>query len=344
MIVLESDFREKKLNYWAQQCLRYRGIAVSDKRKLKIISSDASFRRYFRMESIPSYIFVDAPPYKEDCKKFVDIATLIASTGLNAPKIFASDFKLGFLMISDLGDTVYLDRINLGDNEEIDKLYGDALTALLRLQQIKCDLPHFGQNKLLEEMHLFVDWFLEQELQISNYEESGFEEVLELMLVNAAEQPQSFVHRDFHCRNLMVATENNPGIIDFQDAVIGPVTYDLVSLLKDCYHSFTFDQVAGWVEMYRERLISIGCLDKNVSREKFLRWFELMGFQRHLKCVGIFSRLHLRDSKAQYLKDIPLVIGYMMELQERYHELRKFCGWIEQKIIPELNSHRFVRP
>jgi len=341
--MLESDYRKEMLNQWAKHCLRDRGIPISDNLKLEIVSDDASFRRYFRIGSIPSYIFVDAPPGKEDCKKFVELAKLIAGSGLNAPRIFASDFKLGFLMISDFGNTLYLDRINKGSKEEIRKLYGESLTALLSLQQIKCNLPFFSQDLLLEEMNLFPTWFLQRELKISNYEESGFKEVSELMLVNAEEQPQVFVHRDYHCRNLMVTRENNPGIIDFQDAVIGPVTYDLVSLLKDCYHRFSFEQISIWVEMYRERLISTGFLDRTMSKEKFLRWFELMGFQRHLKCAGIFSRLHLRDSKERYLRDIPLVISYMLEVQERYHELQKFCGWIEEEVMPKLKARRFTR-
>ena len=341
--MLKSDYRKEMLNNWAKQCLMDRGMTISDSLQFNIISGDASFRRYFRMESIFSYIFVDVPPEKEDCKKFVDLATLISGTGLNAPIIFDSDLELGFLMISDLGSTLYLDRLESGSEKEIQKLYEDSFTALLRLQQIKCDLPNFDQDLLLEEMNLFPEWFLKRELQIFDYEESGFQEVLELMLLNAEEQPKLFVHRDYHCRNLMVTRENNPGIIDFQDAVIGPVTYDLVSLLKDCYHRFSFEQVRIWVEIYRERLIATGVIDNTISKEKFFRWFELMGFQRHLKCAGIFSRLHLRDSKERYLPDIPLVIRYMLDLQERYDELQRFCSWIEERVMPKLKARRFLR-
>lgn len=342
--MLESDHRREMLNKWAKRCLKDSGHTIPDNLKLEIISGDASFRRYFRMESTPPYIFVDAPPEKENCKQFVELAKIIARAGLNVPKIFATDFKRGFLMISDLGNILYLDRLKGGTGGEIEKLYGDSLAALLRLQQIKCDLPFFSQDLLLQEMNLFTEWFLERELKISNYKESGFKEVLEVMLANAGEQPQLFVHRDYHCRNLMVTCGNNPGIIDFQDAVIGPVTYDLVSLLKDCYHRLSFEQVSTWVEFHRKRLISVGCLDKTISKETFLRWFEIMGFQRHLKCVGIFSRLHLRDSKERYLADIPLVINYMLEVKERYHELQKFCGWIEEEVMPKLKARRFIRP
>ena len=168
-------------------------------------------------------------------------------------------------------------------------MYSDAFDALAGMQQIKAELPLYDKAKLLEEMNLFPDWFLYRQLQIEDFAEAGLEGVFELMLQNTAEQPQVFVHRDYHCRNLMVTTHGNPGIIDFQDAVLGPLTYDLVSLLKDCYHQFSQSQISKWVGQCRLRLQADGRLDSGVSESEFFRWFELMGFQRHLKCAGIFS-------------------------------------------------------
>ncbi|HAK51027.1 MAG TPA: aminoglycoside phosphotransferase [Gammaproteobacteria bacterium] len=337
------DSRKRALDAWARGCLQRCGVMLSEDFTLETASDDASFRRYFRYEGDPSYIFVDAPPEQEDSRKFVSIDQMIRDVGLNSPEIFEHDFDNGFLMMEDLGSTLYLDRLNVGDGSEIERMYSDAFDALAGMQQIKAELPLYDKAKLLEEMNLFPDWFLYRQLQIEDFAEAGLEGVFELMLQNTAEQPQVFVHRDYHCRNLMVTTHGNPGIIDFQDAVLGPLTYDLVSLLKDCYHQFSQSQISKWVGQCRLRLQADGRLDSGVSESEFFRWFELMGFQRHLKCAGIFSRLNIRDSKPGYLADIPLVIGYMMELGERYQELAPFCGWLEEVIVPRLSSSEFTR-
>ena len=337
------DQRKLALDTWARDCLVQRGAILSEDFTLQTASDDASFRRYFRSDGDPSFIFVDAPPEQEDSRKFVSIDEMIRGVGLNSPEIIERDFDNGFLMMEDLGNTLYLDRLNMGDALEIERLYSDAFDALAGMQQIKAELPRYDEAKLLEEMSLFPEWFLQRQLEIKDFADAGLESIFELMLGNAVEQPQVFVHRDYHCRNLMVIARGNPGIIDFQDAVVGPVTYDLVSLLKDCYHRFPLNQIREWVEQYRRRLLVDGRLDSAVTESEFFRWFELMGFQRHLKCAGIFSRLNLRDAKPGYLADIPLVIDYMMELGERYEELAPFCGWLREVIVPRLAAREFVR-
>ena len=337
------DHRKLALDTWARGCLQQRGVILSKGFTLQRASDDASFRRYFRSDGDPSFIFVDAPPEQEDSRKFVSIDEMIRGVGLNSPQILERDFDNGFLMMEDLGNTLYQDRVNMGDALEIERLYRDAFDALARMQQIKAELPRYNEVKLLEEMSLFPEWFLQGQLKIKDFAEAGLENIFELMLGNTVEQPQVFVHRDYHCRNLMVTARGNPGIIDFQDAVLGPVTYDLVSLLKDCYHQFPLSQIREWVEQYRQRLLADGRLGVAVNESEFFRWFELMGFQRHLKCAGIFSRLNMRDSKPGYLSDIPLVIDYMVEVGERYQELAPFCGWLREVIVPRLAAREFVR-
>ena len=326
--------REQNLNNWAKTILASQGVKVSSDFCVIAASDDASFRRYFRGETeMGSFIFVDAPPEREDCQTFVKISELLVDIGINAPRVYQADFTEGFMMLTDLGNQLYLDVLKSHDVELIGRLYAEAFSVLRKMAHISCaELPRYDEIRLQEEMNLFPGWFLTQQLSLSLSENENqmLEKVFGFLIENAIEQPQVFVHRDYHSRNLMVVTGDNPGVIDFQDAVSGPVTYDLVSLLKDCYWRFPRNQVVDWVETYRQD----SSLD--VGTEEFLRWFDLMGLQRHLKCAGIFSRLNLRDGKPDYLKDIPLVIEYILEVCDIYIEGAEFADWLRSHVIPHL--------
>ena len=331
---MTSMNREQNLNNWAKTILASQSVKVSSEFCVIAASDDASFRRYFRGETeMGSFIFVDAPPEREDCQTFVKISELLVDIGINAPRVYQADFTEGFMMLTDLGNQLYLDVLKSHDVELIGRLYAEAFSVLRKMAHISCaELPRYDEIRLQEEMNLFPGWFLTQQLSLSLSENENqmLEKVFGFLIENAIEQPQVFVHRDYHSRNLMVVTGDNPGVIDFQDAVSGPVTYDLVSLLKDCYWRFPRNQVVDWVETYRQD----SSLD--VGTEEFLRWFDLMGLQRHLKCAGIFSRLNLRDGKPDYLKDIPLVIEYILEVCDIYIEGAEFADWLRSHVIPHL--------
>lgn len=338
---MSNAVREAQLNDWAAAMLARHDVTVPGSFRLSRASDDASFRRYFRATvGDRSFIFVDAPPELEDSGPFVDIAGRLGAAGLNAPGVWEADLEAGFMMLSDLGDRLYLTEVT-EHPEKLDPLYDDALQALVGMQKISVEgLPVYDEALLREEMSLFPDWFLGRQLGITldQRERESLARVFRLMVDNARAQPRAFVHRDYHCRNLMVTETANPGIIDFQDAVDGPVTYDLVSLLRDCYIRFAPDYIDRRVEACRAALIEAGLLDGGVTPAQFRRWFDLMGLQRHLKCAGIFSRLHLRDGKARYLTDIPLVVNYIIEVGHAYDELAEFASWLEESIVPLLRS------
>jgi len=317
------------------------GLIVDAGFALKSASDDASFRRYFRgVVGDQGFIFVDAPPDQEDSRPFVQVADMLRSAGLNAPMIHASDLERGFMMLTDFGDRLYFDALGSGD-DAVDALYGDALDSIVRMQAIGSPgtLPPYDESLLREEMSLFTDWLLPRQLglEVRTDERRAIEEVFRLMVTSALAQPAAFVHRDYHCRNLMIVEQGNPGIIDFQDAVVGPVTYDLVSLLKDCYHRFPPARVSRWVEAFRLRLVD-DRLTGITSSDEFVRWFDLMGMQRHIKVAGIFSRLNLRDGKPRYLADIPLVVDYIVEVCDRYEELNGFGAWLRSRVLPEFDK------
>jgi len=313
------DLRLEQLKKWLQSS----DIGYDD---IQPASADASFRRYFRInDKGKTYIVMDAPPEKEDCQPFIDIAEMLLRFGLHVPKILQQDIKQGFLLLSDLGDTVFLSELN---NHNVDKMYSSAMDALLLLQQnTPVNLPAYDEKLLRTELNLFPDWYLKKQLKITVTEsqKAVLEDVFGILIQNALSQPQVYVHRDYHSRNLMVNKDHadKPGVIDFQDAVIGAVTYDLVSLLKDCYISWSREKVALWVESFRVRAESLGIIE-NVDAKQFLRWFDLMGLQRHLKVAGIFSRLKHRDGKTGYLKDIPRTMDYVFEVLELYPEFDDF--------------------
>ena len=282
-------------------------------------SSDASFRRYFRVTDRlggNTYVVMDAPPDKEDCDPFVHITRLLRDVHVNAPEILTMDLEQGFLLLADLGDRQYLDHL---DESSSHKLYSDALAALVNMQRIQDHLPPYDTKRLTDEMALFEPWYLNTHLgiELDAQQKTTLEAVFDLLVESALEQPQVFVHRDYHSRNLMLVDNDNPGVIDYQDAVIGPVTYDLVSLFKDCYIEWPREMIEDWLDDYL-RLTSV---DIPVDRTRFIRWFDLMGVQRHLKVLGIFARLNYRDGKPQYLNDLPLTLKYVVDACNQYDEL-----------------------
>jgi hypothetical protein len=298
-------------------------------------SEDASFRRYFRVTgNDKSWILMDAPPEKEDCRPFVDIARQLGCLGLHVPEIVAENLKKGFLLLEDLGSLHYLDALN---HETVDRLYGDALSALAVIQACgpRTGLPPYDRAMLMREMELFREWLLGRHLNLELSSDEGrmLDETFEFLAGSALEQPRVCVLRDFHSRNLMVTGSPRPGILDFQDAVIGPVTYDLVSLLKDCYIEWPRSRVEGWVMGYFELAVQSGVL-RNEHEPRFLRWFDLMGVQRHPKAAGIFARLNARDGKPGYLGDIPRTLGYVVELETAYPELEDLAKFCKTEVLP----------
>ena len=287
-------------------------------------SSDASFRRYFRVTSGgESWIAMDAPPNKEPLAPFVRVAQRFGALGLHVPKVLACDLDTGLALLTDLGHTPYLDKL---DDATADRLYGDALGALVVLQGGTFSdpdfLPPYDEALLRREMELFPEWYLRGYLghTITGGERRLLDHAFDDLSANALQQPQVWVHRDYHSRNLLVNTLHNPGILDFQDAVRGPITYDLVSLLKDCYVAWPRERVVDWVKGYCQLARESGlhqCDDEAV----FLEWFDRMGIQRHLKVAGIFARLHLRDGKPGYLGDLPLTMHYLREATALYPDL-----------------------
>ncbi|PKM10408.1 MAG: aminoglycoside phosphotransferase [Gammaproteobacteria bacterium HGW-Gammaproteobacteria-3] len=296
-------------------------------------SSDASFRRYFRIDTAQGlFIVMDAPPDKENIEPFIKVANLLAKYGINVPTIFHENRNRGFLVLEDFGSSCFLDQLT---DANCRALYQTALDSLFKQQtQISvhhCDLPLYHEDLLSQELALFDDWYLSRSLNLAMpgpVQDSFYK----LLIKSAQEQPVTCVHRDYHSRNLMVIEPGCPGVIDFQDAVIGPITYDLVSLLKDCYISWPLRQVEQWMTDYYHRLWQAGQVD--CSLDTFKRWFDLMGLQRHLKAIGIFSRLHLRDHKPGYLKDIPRTLNYVIQTCGRYPETAEFADFLVRQVLP----------
>ncbi|MDX1609388.1 MAG: phosphotransferase [Halofilum sp. (in: g-proteobacteria)] len=284
-------------------------------------SSDASFRSYHRVATPRGpVILMDAPPAQEDSRPFVDVANRLLECGVNAPRVLAQDLDQGFLLLTDLGDTSYLDAL---DEASADALYDDAIAALVAIQRDGRTegLPPYDDALLRGEMALFPDWLLERHLGLDlEPVRAELEAAIDALAAAALEQPRVFVHRDYHSRNLMVTPTHNPGILDFQDAVAGPVSYDLVSLLRDCYIAWPQVRVDAWIERYLERAADAGI--ETGDADQFRRWFDLMGVQRHLKASGIFARLWHRDGKRGYLADIPRTWRYISAQLDRHRELR----------------------
>jgi aminoglycoside/choline kinase family phosphotransferase len=287
-------------------------------------SSDASFRRYFRVDGAAgaTYIAMDAPPPQEDVRPFIHVAEVFGRSGVSVPQVVAQDVERGFLLLSDLGSTTYLHQLN---PDSAHQLYLDAIEALVLIQAHSQPdaLPEYDRALLLRELKLFPEWYIGKHLGVtlSEAQSADLNKTFDLLLANNLAQGQVYVHRDYHSRNLMVMGKGNPGILDFQDAVYGPITYDLVSLLRDAYIQWDEEQVLDWAIRYWERARRAG-LPVNPDIDAFYRDFEFMGLQRHLKVLGIFARLYHRDGKDAYLKDLPLVMEYTRRAAGRYSELK----------------------
>jgi aminoglycoside/choline kinase family phosphotransferase len=345
--MLEHDPRLSLIRTWLTRDLGWRVGSI------KVASADASFRRYFRISrgdvdpsgwapKADTLIVMDAPPGKEDIGPYLKITSLLEQAGAHVPHVHASDARRGFIVMEDLGDTQYLSVLKTGRG--VDKLYGDALTTLANIQvrgaRAAQQLAPYDRDPLERELNLMPEWFLGKHLGLDLApEERALLTVTNEILINEALlQPQVFVHKDFHSRNLMVlppsvADNRGPGVIDFQDALRGPIGYDLVSLLKDCYISWSRERVERWVKGYRRVLGSLGA-NVGDSEYQFMRWFDLIGVQRHIKVLGIFCRLWYRDGKPGYLGDLPLVFEYVRDACRRYPELVEFERWLSWRVAP----------
>lgn len=301
----------------------------------ELASSDASFRRYFRVKTPDgTFIIMDAPPEKEQLEPFIRVAALMANAQLHVPVIFQQNLVDGFLLLEDLGSQCVLDIIN---SQTVDNLYQRAFDSLFNLQTqtnlVNSNLPRYDEALLQRELGIFEEWFLEQNLDIE-IPATLWQAVRTVLINSALEQPITCVHRDYHSRNLMVLDDNGLGVIDFQDAVIGPITYDLVSLVRDCYIDWNAEQVEQWMTTYYQRLLAAELISCELAQ--FKRWFDLMGMQRHLKAIGIFSRLNFRDNKPDYLNDIPRTLNYVITQAAAYPELAEFSTFLNNTVLPAL--------
>ena len=333
------DPRLSELRTWLHEGLQFGEFELAP------ASADASFRRYFRVtrKGRGSLIVMDAPPDREDVGPYLRVAAMLGEIGVHAPRVLERNTEAGFLLLSDLGSLTYLRALEKGGRA--DALYGDAIDALVRIQvrgaRQARKLPEYSAKLLRFEMGLFQDWLLARHLGVAldANEASMLAQVMELLTQSALAQPRVFVHRDYHSRNLMVCPGANPGILDFQDAVYGPLTYDLVSLLRDCYIAWPAEQVREWVAGYCRRAESEG-LGLAGDDTQFARWFDLMCVQRHLKTSGIFCRLWYRDSKPGYLDDIPRTLGYVREAAGRHSELAPLVDLLDRYVLPRLAERR----
>jgi aminoglycoside/choline kinase family phosphotransferase len=334
-----DDPRLTRLRTWLREDLRFGEFELTP------ASADASFRRYFRVTRPDgaSLIVMDAPPQKEDVGPYLRIAAMLNDIGVHAPRVLERNAAEGFLLLSDLGSTTYLTALD--DRSRADALYGDAIDALIEIQvrgmHHALELPSYDAKLLRFEMSLFPDWLLGRHLGVSlDAAEAGMlARTMDLLTEAALAQPRVFVHRDYHSRNLMVCPGANPGILDFQDAVHGPVTYDLVSLLRDCYIAWPVERVRGWLAEYLRRAAGQG-LEVGDDEARFAVWFDLMCVQRHLKTSGIFCRLWHRDGKPGYLDDIPRTLGYVREAAMRHTELAGLVALLERRVLPRLAARR----
>ncbi|SDW04234.1 aminoglycoside phosphotransferase family protein [Marinobacter mobilis] len=329
------DIRLSQLTDWVRQ---FPGLAQASPRP---VSGDASFRRYFRVTNHDTtFIVMDAPPEHEDCHPFVAIARHWHSHGVAVPAVVEQDLAQGFLLLEDFGDRLLLGQL---DATNADRCYRGAMAELLSIQQLPADpafpLPPYDNALLNREMALFPDWLLTRQLglELSNGERCLLDTSFTFLRESALAQPEVTVHRDYHSRNLLVRPDTDrPGVIDFQDAVRGPITYDLVSLLKDCYVRWPESDVERWLEHYRQLSLDAGL--HHADAATFRQWFELMGMQRHLKAAGIFARLAIRDGKTGYLGDIPRTVQYLVDASARQGALRHFHEWLLETVMPAIET------
>lgn len=311
------------------------------------LTGDAGFRRYFRVQGDPPRIAVFAPPAHEDNPAFVAKGLALAAAGVHVPRVFAVDYAQGFMLQEDLGDRLYLAELSAAN---VDPLYTAAEATLLRIQATPADpdvFPAYSPELLRGELELFPEWFMGRLLGIvpTAADQRRLAQVADLLVANAQAQPQVVVHRDYHARNLLILADSpatEVGVVDYQDAVVGPITYDLVSLLKDCYVRWPPAQVHRRALAFAARLRAAGQLA--VADAEFLLWFDLMGLQRHLKVLGIFARLWLRDGKRRYLDDLPLVLRYTLEAALAHPQTRSLHDWLGARVLPELPAQSWYRP
>jgi aminoglycoside/choline kinase family phosphotransferase len=323
--MIHADLRRDALQAWLQQELR--GAPFT----LTAASEDASFRRYFRatLADGASTIAMDAPPEREDCRPFVKVAALLLQAGVNAPQVLGQDLEQGFLLLTDLGTRTYLQELNA---ENAAGLFADATDALLRWQLATRpgELPPYDEALLRREMYLFPEWYVAKHLKksLSAAQQTSLESIFALLVKSALAQPVVYVHRDYMPRNLMVC-EPNPGVLDFQDAVLGPITYDMVSLVRDAFLSWDEQRVLDWAARYWDKA-KRASLPVAADYGEFWRAFEWMGLQRHLKVLGIFARINYRDGKPKYLADTPRFLKYARDVAERYVPLHPLAKLLDQ--------------
>ncbi len=343
--------RQQQLTLWLKSLFPGETFSIAP------ASADASFRRYFRASfNDRTLIAMDAPPEHEDCRPFLHVAHLFEKAGVHVPHVYAEDLTQGFLLLSDLGNTTYLQALNA---ENARSLYSAATRALIKIQLASNDkeLPPYDEALLLREMRLFPEWYISKHLgvKLTDAQNAKLETVFARIVANNLAQPSVYVHRDYHSRNLMVVdtlspsslpqageSDNdspreflvNPGIIDFQDAVYGPITYDLASLFKDAYIKWDEEEIIDWLIGYWEKARQAG-LPVQEDFGEFYRDFELMGVQRHIKVLGIFARLYHRDGKDGYLKDMPLVMQYLRAACARYVDLKPLFNLLNELEPPD---------
>jgi len=331
--------REQQLIHWLKQCYS------DDIQSLESVSGDASFRKYYRFKTSSisinatdatqdplcnsandvSLIAVDSPPTHENNQSFIDTSLLLKKHSICVPVIHHYSPQQGFFVLSDFGDDLLLQQLS---SQNADRYYCAAIDSLINLQAVPTKhLPKYSAEKLQQEMLLFTEWFLQRHHQLQWHEsiQACLDNTYQLLIDNALAQPQTFVHRDFHSRNLMILQNQQIGIIDYQDAVCGPITYDLVSLLRDCYIDWPQNKIDRWISHFHKQIH----LSHSIELDQFKHWFDLMGLQRHLKAVGIFCRLNYRDNKATYLNDIPRTLNYMLQVSACYPSLKEFHDFLK---------------
>ena len=332
--------RQQQLTEWLHSLFPNERITLSP------ASADASFRRYFRASFADGQtrIVMDAPPQREDCRPFLHIAKLFEDAGTHVPHVYAQDMEQGFLLLSDLGNTTYLQALSGGETGIARTLYGDATDALINIQLASRDneLPPYDEALLKREMRLFPEWYITKHLNVTltDAQNSKLEEVFARIIANNLAQPRVYVHRDYHSRNLMKLEDSNPGILDFQDAVYGPITYDLASLFKDAYICWKEADIIDWLIRYWEKARKAG-LPLHNDFSEFYRDYEWMGVQRHLKVLGIFARLYHRDGKDGYLKDLPLVMSYLRTACARYIDLKPLLNLLDT-LEPQISKEGYT--
>jgi len=330
------DARQSELRRWALTTLQL----PAEGSNWQAVTGDASARRYFRLRhGVDAWVAVDAPPASEKNREFLAVRELLAGAGVRVPALCGSDLDQGYLLLEDLGDQLLLPLLTTAT---VDTHYRHALQTLAAIQSIETSavqLPRYDPAVLTEELQRFPEWFASGLLQIPMTAVwlARLQDFFRTLTDSALQQPQVVVHRDFHSRNLMPQPDGSLGVIDFQDAVLGPVCYDLVSLLRDCYIQWPAAKVRGWALEYYHLQVQLGA-DGGVSDDQFMRWFDLMGVQRHLKVLGNFSRLALRDNRDAYLADIPLVLDYITAVLAQYPEFDWLCDWFRVEVGPRVQA------